>query len=190
VFHTRKGRVLAGLSSLALVAGLGACSAQPGVALQVGDTTYTEADVTQSIDQFDAMFGQEPGRSEFVSALASAHHIQEMGADHGIVVDDATVESQIKAAEEQQSITTVPDDLNHALVDLLRMQITVSDLQSAVSDTSQLTQELAEKQASADVRLNPRYGTLDQDNQIVSSTFGDVVGSGTASGSDSSQSGN
>ena len=183
MFHTRKGRVLAGLSSLALVAGLGACSAQPGVALQVGDTTYTEADVTQSIDQFDTMFGQEPGRSEFVSALASAHHIQEMGADHGIVVDDATVESQIKAAEEQQSITTVPDDLNHALVDLLRMQITVSDLQSAVSDTSQLTQELAEKQASADVRLNPRYGTLDQDNQIV-------VGSGTASGSDSSQSGN
>ena len=191
MFHTRKGRVLAGLSSLALVAGLGACSAQPGVALQVGDTTYTEADITQSIDQFDEMFGQEPGRSEFVAALASAQYIQEMAKDHDIVVDDATVQSQLEAAKQQQSITALPDNLNHALVDLLRMQISVSDLQSKVSDTSQLTKELSEKQSTADVRLNPRYGQLDSANQIISSKFGDVVSAESAqSGADGSGSGN
>ena len=190
MFHTRHGRVLAGLSSLALVSGLGACSAQPGVALQVGDTTYSEADVTQAVDQYDQMFGQDPGRSDFVAALANAHHILEMGTDHGIVVDDATVDTQIEAAKEQQTITDVPDHINHALMDLLRMQLTVSELQAKVSDTQQLSDELAQKQAQADLHVNPRYGTLDENNQIVPMTFGDVVSGGSSAGTDSSQSGN
>lgn len=190
MFHTRRGRALAGLSSLALVAGLGACSAHPGVALKVGDTSYSEADITTSIDQFDAMFGQKVGRSEFVSYLTGAVPIEQMGADHGIVVDDATVEAQIEAAKEQQAITEVPDNLNHAMMDILRMQMTIPKLQDAVTDTSQLTQELAQKQAEADVRINPRYGQVSADNQIVPSTFGDVVVSKSAMGSDPAQSGN
>lgn len=171
----RWGRFLAALSALGLAVGLSACSANPGVALEVGDTTYTEADITTALDQYSEMFGQDAGRQEFVWTLARYATVIPVGDTHGVSVTEQDVTDQLQAAVDQQQIASVPDSLNHALSDLLRAQLVVSGLQSAVPDTQALNDELTQALSSTDVSMNPRYGAYSIDGTPGSVLLGDVV---------------
>lgn len=195
MIRTHLGRALTGLAAAAgLVIGLGACSALPGVALRVGDSTYTEAQVTTTADQVKQMFGSDVTRQNLVWSLIQAKAVEDVGAAHKVVVDDAAVQDQIAAAVKAKSITWAPQDPSPALMDLLRTQIIANQLEGAGIDTATLSKDLATAMAGEQVDMSPRYGAYDPVKGAKAATLGDVVasagmsgtsGSGTTGGSES-----
>ncbi len=187
MIRIRLRRALAGLAAVGAAIGLGACSAQPGVALQVGDASYSEADITTAAAQAKEMFGSDVSREDLVWSLVSASNVVDLGTQHDVTVSDDDVTAVIQQEVTQQYIASAPDNLNPALNEILRAQLVANELQQASgADTTALSQELATVQEAADIRLNPRYGTLDSTNTPTASTIGDVLQSSSATGSSSS----
>jgi len=177
VIGTRWRRLLAGLSAAALVSGLGACSAQPGVALRVGDDTYSEKDITRASEQYAEMTGSTVERYQFVWSLATVPVFLDAAQSMGVTVDDATLDANLKSLVDSQSLTDVPDDMSPALREILRYEFVYSTLQASGVDPTAFNATFDQALADVDVSVNPRYGSSAPSTTTgeLDTTLGDVV---------------
>lgn len=205
MIRSRKTMVAA-LAAAGLALGLGACSAQPGVAARVGGTAISETEVTSAVQQYDAAFGQSVERSQMISGLIQSEFLEKMAKNNGITITDTQVDDALKSLKSQGSITEIPAPLSEGLYALFRGELASSQLSSSGRQTADLSKEYSALIAGTTVELNPRYGTFDATKGITSALVGDVVNdstlsstgstsgggsqSGTESGGTSGQSGN
>lgn len=187
---------LAACAAAGLVLGLGACSAQPGVAAKVGDTTISEAEVTSAIQQYDSAFGQSVERSQMITGLIQSEFLEQMGKNNGITITDSQVDDALKSLKSQGSVTEIPSPLSEGLYDLFRGELASTQLSNSGRENDDLNSEYTKLIADTPVTLSPRYGTFDASAGITSALVGDVVDDSTLSattsqsGDDSGQSGN
>lgn len=201
MIRSRK-RALTALAAAGLALGLGACSAQPGVAAKVGGTTFSEAEVTSAIEQYDATFGQTVERSQMISGLIQSAFLEQMGNNNDITITDSQVDDALESLKSQGTITEIPSPLSEGLYDLFRGELASTQLSNTGRDNDDLNAEYTQLIADTPVTLNPRYGTFDASEGITTSLPADVVddstleasttdtGDGSESGGTSDQSGN
>lgn len=174
MIRSRK-RVLAALTAAGLALGLGACSAQPGVAAKVGDTTISEAEVTAAIEQYDSAFGQSVDRSKMISGLIQSSFLEKMAQNNDITITDSQVDDALKSLKSQGSITEIPAPLSQGLYDLFRGELASTQLSNTGRANDDLSAEYTKLIADTPVTLNPRYGTFSASAGITSALVGDVV---------------
>ncbi len=174
MIRSRK-RVLAALTAAGLALGLGACSAQPGVAAKVGDTTISEAEVTSAIEQYDSAFGQSVDRSKMISGLIQSSFLEKMAENNDITITDSQVDDALKSLKSQGSITEIPAPLSQGLYDLFRGELASTQLSNTGRANDDLSAEYTKLIADTPVTLNPRYGTFSASAGITSTLVGDVV---------------
>ncbi len=174
MIRSRK-RVLAALTAAGLALGLGACSAQPGVAAKVGDTTISEAEVTSAIEQYDSAFGQSVDRSKMISGLIQSSFLEKMAQNNDITITDSQVDDALKSLKSQGSITEIPAPLSQGLYDLFRGELASTQLSNTGRANDDLSAEYTKLIADTPVTLNPRYGTFSASAGITSTLVGDVV---------------
>lgn len=174
MIRSRK-RVLAALTAAGLALGLGACSAQPGVAAKVGDTTISEAEVTSAIEQYDSAFGQSVDRSKMISGLIQSAFLEKMAENNDITITDSQVDDALKSLKSQGSITEIPAPLSQGLYDLFRGELASTQLSNTGRANDDLSAEYTKLIADTPVTLNPRYGTFSASAGITSTLVGDVV---------------
>ncbi|WP_231205433.1 hypothetical protein [Schaalia sp. lx-260] len=173
----KKACVVAGLAVAAV--GMSACSAQPGVAVSVGDVVYTQAQVEEGVRQYAEMMGKRPQADRLVQALPAWAVGIALGQSQGVALDDTQVREQLGVLKESNNIQAIPENPGKVVSDLVRYSYVQQQL-AAVSQDSQKAAQLLDTfkdlQAHMPVSVNPRYGSVDmQTGNPIKPLFGDVV---------------
>lgn len=155
-------RLAAGATGLALVLGLSACSAQPGVALNVNGVTYTEDEVSQAADQISELSGQTFPLAGVAYMLAQEPALREVANANGIDFSEADARKAMASVEEQ---TGVP--VSDAAVTVVRANQLYYLLSQSLNPEVAIAM-IQESMADMDIEYNPRYGELGADNGIFS----------------------
>lgn len=179
--RTTVARVVAGVG-MAVVAltGLGACSAQPGVAVRVGDHTYTEAQIDKVYDEIAASTGQELRRDQLVWALAGLPSVRAAATELGIDHSDAAVTELLDAQIAAGNIRKPAEGFSPQTREAITYLVIASQFRTGGFSQEQAARAAeAEKKAleQAPPEVNPRYGKglrgAGSTDALV--TFGDVV---------------
>lgn len=178
MIRTRLGRLLAGLSAAALVTGLGACSAQPGTALSVGGTTYSEKDITEAAAQYTQMTGSDSiPRYQYVWSLATIPVFLATASSMGVTIDDATLDADLQQLNDGQTLKEIPDTINPALREILRYEFVYNALQTSGVDATAFNAAYDQTLQAMPVSVNPRYGSSAPSSSTgqLDTALGDVV---------------
>ncbi len=166
----KRSALIAGAVALGL--GLSACSGgngSPGVAAYVNGTEVSENQVTDSIKDWALLTGEEVSRADMAMSIAQAEVVLPISLEAGLV-DDAQVDEVILGFAEASGSDKVPD-LTPTTRDLLAYFVSIQNLQM-VNDQSVFEAVLAEME-TAQLRLNPRYGTIENSTYLPPSPLAD-----------------
>mgnify|MGYP001719121307 CR=1 FL=1 len=202
MFSVKSAAMVAAASVAAL--GLGACTAQPGTALSVNGVKYSEAQITEGVQDYAALTGTTLDRSTVVRMLPDALKFTELANDLGLKVSDADVQSYLDQLVTAGKVKKPADGLGTVMTEILRYTVISSELNSLDQDQiSAAGDEFKKISADQVVDINPRYGTVTATGTTVLPMFGDVVDattlaaqqsgstdSGQSGSSESGQSGN
>lgn len=168
----------AALSAAALIGmfGLGACTAQPGTAVNVNGVAYTETDITRGVEDYATLTGQTLDRSTVVRMVPDALKFTELAQELGLEANDEDVQAYLDGLIASGQVVAPKDGVGKVLTEILRY--TIIEQQMGVLDTQTLMdaqQHFQEISASQRVEMNPRYGTALPDGRAALPKFGDVV---------------
>ncbi|MDO5719506.1 MAG: hypothetical protein Q4P05_02095 [Actinomycetaceae bacterium] len=159
--HPLIKRLAAGISALAIVTGLSACSAQPGTALSVDGKVYSEDEVSAASQELSEMFQTPYTSVDIINMLIPSQSAISVAKKHNIEMSDEDVRkamaTQIEDGAEEMSDTSV---------DVLRSSWMIGTLQQTL-DPETATNELLEALNNSDIDLNPRYGGLSKENLMT-----------------------
>lgn len=177
--RTPKTVALALAASLAL--GLSACSAQPGTALEVDGVGYSTTELEAGATQLTEMMGQEVSATALVAALVQVRLIEELSDEVDIKVGEKDIADFVASGVESKKIPTAPDGpLTRVASDYFGMLVRTNQLNSLQGDEQRLQQvndAYTKIRDNVRIAVNPRFSGVDQSNQVVQRTFGDVVSS-------------
>ncbi len=202
MFSVKSAAMVAAASVAAL--GLGACTAQPGTALSVNGVKYSEAQITEGVQDYAALTGTTLDRSTVVRMLPDALKFTVLANDLGLKASDADVQSYLDQLVTAGKVKKPADGLGTVMTEILRYTVISSELNSLDQDQiSAAGDEFKKISADQVVDVNPRYGTVTATGTTVLPMFGDVVDattlaaqqsgstdSGQSGSSESGQSGN
>lgn len=160
-------RIAVGLSAVALATSLGACSAQPGVALVVDGSTYTEDQVSQATNEVSSVLGQPIKNHDITTVLALADSYIEVGKAHNIEVSDQDVRNFYAKRSEETGRLSDP------AVKVLRVSQIFQELSTSVP-SDEIGTQIGQLQADRDIEMNPRYGTVDPKGMISAPSLSGV----------------
>ncbi|WP_175954849.1 hypothetical protein [Schaalia sp. Marseille-Q2122] len=176
----RKARIATWTAGLAALFTLSACAGNPGIALSVGDTVYSNDDIAEGVAQISEMAGHPVDPPLLVNSMSRAAIITELAKQNGITVADSEVVEFLKGQVEKGEFVTVPEgELATVTRDYLRLQMVSDKLGAVITDPAQAeaANELyADLLQNTPIEVNPRYGAFDLGLNLVPLTFGDVVG--------------
>lgn len=179
----RKARITTWAVGLAAVFTLSACAGTPGTAMSVGDTTYSNADISAGVTQISEMAGRPVDAPLLVGAMSRAVLITELAKHNDITVDDSKITEFIAEQVAQGTLVTAPSgELSAVTRDFIRLQMITNELSTAITDPAKIEEvnaQYAELVHNTPVEVNPRYGTFDADRNLVPVTFADVVSAHT-----------
>lgn len=161
-------RIVVGAGTVLATVALAACSAQPGVALNIDGTTYTEDEVSEAARQLSQISGQQFPTAGVVYVLAQGEAVREVANQHGVEFSDEDARNALA------SVQSPGEPANAAAVGVVRINQLLVLLQGKV-DQQVLAQEVAEVQKGKDIELNPRYGALDENNAVYAPNLQGVV---------------
>lgn len=170
----RVARTLLPLVAGALV--LGGCAAKPGTAGVVNGERVTENEVSDAAREYVELTGQATDRSVVLNTLMAAEVLPDIAAEHGYAISDG----EVTAAYDEQAVTlggeASADGYSAAFIDLGRYIFLFSQIQSS-PDGEQVVAEFTEAMADADITVNPRYGSPDEQGVIQPAERDWIVGS-------------
>lgn len=181
MFSVKKAAMAAAV--VAAVGGLGACSAHPGAAVIVNGVAYSEADITEGVEQYAELTGNLLERPTFVNAMPDTVSKIALGNELGLEVSDADIDAYVQTLVDAGRIVAPEEELGTVMRDIFRQTIMTAQLNeldaSAASTVSQVYEQIL---ASQSVVINPRYGTVDaMTGANLLPLFGDVVDSASIS---------
>ncbi|QWW19150.1 hypothetical protein I6B53_08570 [Schaalia sp. 19OD2882] len=182
--RTTVTKAVAGVAIAASLLGLGACSAQPGGALRVGEEVFTEAQIDTAMRELGRATGQEDDRLALILQLAEAPARQKQAEAVGITVTEQQIRDLTdKAVEAGHWKEPLPTDVSQTTLLLLEDSLRASLLDQTPMTAEQSAKGAAARQAFMEenpVAINPRYGN---DPRVANGAglghakpiFGDVV---------------
>lgn len=145
-------------ASIALAATLvTGCSPQAGVAATVNGDTVTTAEVDQAME-LGPFFAEQPAPANLVASLIQAPVIIDAAGDAGIGVSEGDAAAFLDSIE--ADAIKVEGEYPEAVVELVRANIITQELQMS-PDAQNIIEEVNRVMESADIELNPRYGSWD-----------------------------
>lgn len=175
----RKARIVTWAAGLTAVFTLSACAGNPGTAMSVGNTSYSNADVAAGVAQISEMAGRPVDTPVLVGAMSRAVLITELAKQNDITVDDSTISDFIAEQVAQGTLAAVPSgELSTVTRDFIRLQMITNELSTSITDPAKIEEvnaQYAELVQNTPVEVNPRYGTFDAERNLVPVTFADVV---------------
>ena len=170
-------RIIAAAAAVALGLGLSACSTgtgSPGAAAYVGDSEVSEIAVTSAIKDWQLLTGEETPRADMVLALAQASVVLPIGEKAGLVsaaeVDEVITEL-FAATSGADGVKTV--EVAQPARDLVGYFIAMQNLQMGAA-SEEVYAEMLLAMEDAEVRVNPRYGAIEDGAFVPAGPLGDA----------------
>jgi hypothetical protein len=141
---------------------LGGCSAQPGAAGVIDGRTISTDTVEQTVREVEPVLnGAEP--ANVLGSLLLAPYYIEAAEENGVGI--STEETRGMLDEAAASLGVPATDWSRSSIDLVRFFLAAQNLQTL---DPAITAAVQEELAAADIEVNPRYGTFDEETgQIV-----------------------
>lgn len=156
---------------------LAGCGTQlAGSAAVAGDERLTDAQVSDQIDEIDALYAANPETQRLsdtqltqasISWWLNAQVLQQFGAENDLVVTEAQIDEVLGAAEQRDEISmgagVAPSQLESAARALVTYQVAFEALAASGASqeevAAQLAAELELTAKDLDVSVNPRFGS-------------------------------
>jgi hypothetical protein len=163
-------RVVPVLGALVVAGALAACSGgQPGAAAVVGDRAVATSDVETATRELAAVYGEgAPSSTVVLISLVQSPFVAAAAEDAGAAVSEQQARDGLAADAEAAGVPA--DDFSAAAVDVVRTSLTVQALADSPA-AAQAQAAIAEDLSAQDLRLNPRFGTVDADGAITTTDY-------------------
>lgn len=162
-------RVVAGATGIVAVFALAACSAQPGVAVSVNGKTYTEDDVSQAAEELSLLTGNATSAANVAYVLTLEGPLAELSEASGIEFSEEDARKALAPVEVMRG-----EPASDAAVATIRASQLFQLLQTT-ADPNLVSQQLAAAMSSQDLQINPRYGSIGEDNAVYAPVLAGVL---------------
>lgn len=181
MFSVKKAAVAAAV--VTVVGGLGACSAHPGAAVIVNGVAYSEADITEGVEQYAELTGNRLERPTFANAIPGVVNQIDLARELGLDISDEAVDAYVQTLVDAGRIVAPEEELGTVMRDIFRQTIAVSQFNELGASAAPAISEAYEQiLANQSVVINPRYGTVDPTTGAnLLPLFADVVDSASLS---------
>lgn len=150
------------VAAIALGASLAGCQGgNPGAAAFVNGGEITEMQVTQAVKDWESLTGQAVGRADMALALTQGRAYRDAAAELGISYDPTEMDARIDELLQSVQLPLTTADLSDAGRQVLGLTVIMADVQE-----QGLEQDLLVLAEQAEIKVNPRYGSL-VDGQFV-----------------------
>jgi hypothetical protein len=158
------------LGALVVTGALAACSGgQPGAAAVVGDRAVATSDVETATRELAAVYGEgAPSSTVVLISLVQSPFVAAAAEDAGAAVSEQQARDGLAADAEAAGVPA--GDFSAAAVDVVRTSLTVQALADSPA-AAQAQAAIAEDLSAQDLRLNPRFGTVDADGAITTTDY-------------------
>lgn len=149
-------RVAAVSAVVVLSLGVGGCgktSGNPGAAAIVGDNQISETLVTDAINDWQEMTGQDVARANMVVVLSQGMAYADAAEELGLDISDETLDSAVDEMLAAEGFDMTAADLSDGGKWILRPSALVMQ-----ADQMGVAQDFADLAVAVPVKLNPRYG--------------------------------
>jgi hypothetical protein len=152
------------LVALTTTAGLAGCAGQPGAAAVVDGTAIPTSDVSAALDELEPWF-QGVTTTNVLAVLVQEPTIVELAAEKGVGVSDEDAEALLDQVVQQkvQGATATFTDPSLAVA---RYSIAYTNLQG-LPESDGIGEEIDARLRALDVEVNPRFGSLEDGNQVA-----------------------
>ncbi len=167
-------RITGVAAAIAIGIGVAGCSgtgAAPGTAAVVNGVTITERDVTVAVDEWAKITGQSVSRDQMVMGLVPAQTYIDAAAEAGVEVPDEEIDGLLAQTAGGMDGTLTVADLSPSTVSVLRSSLAIQALSQGGSEEGIMM--LMEASDSMVVKVNPRYGFIEDGQLVPPSTIGD-----------------
>ena len=166
---SRRIRALGAL--LATAALLAGCAQAPGIAAVVNGERITENDVADASATFEALLGSAPNVSAVLDALVKEKVVVPVAADFDLEASDAEVIAYFNDYVASQGGEPLAEDqFSEAGLAAGRYLVLMGDTQ-AHADVLTISDQMIVAFRDADITVNPRHGSYDQDGLLTTTTF-------------------
>lgn len=168
---TTRGRVLTTLGTVGLVAGLAACTGQPGAAAVVDGRAIPVSDVQDAATEL-APFFQGVTPSAMVAVL-----VQEPVLRHFLESQNAGVSDDQADAALTQLVAQAKGDKDQQFSDASREVVRYTLEYTALKDLSSTVDitPFTDAITDLDLQVSPRFGSVDDGNAITDTTYPWIV---------------
>ncbi len=155
---------------------LGGCASSvgsPGEALQVGDVTYSENDLTAFVDDYSLLAGEMIPRSVAAQELVATTVFSQSAGEELVSMDET------RALLEELVLPSVPeqvdvDDLSDVTLEYFQGLWTLEAVTEQAGEQAAF-EAFQERLANTDVTLNPRYGEIVDGSYLPPGLLGDQL---------------
>jgi len=155
------------LVALTTTAGLAGCAGQPGAAAVVDGTAIPTADVSAALDELAPWF-QGVTTTNVLAVLVQEPTVVELAEEKGVGVSDEEAEALL-AQVVQQKVAGATATFTEPAMAVARYSIAITNLQG-LPDGEAVGEEIDARLRDLDVEVNPRFGSLEDGNQIGAPT--------------------
>ncbi|MFC4554043.1 hypothetical protein [Georgenia faecalis] len=160
----RGARALVGLT---LAGGLlAACSAHPGAAAVVDGEEISENFLADAVRDFEVVTGQPTSAAAMISTLAITPTMLDAAAEFGIGASEEEATALLDAQIETVGGTPPADGYAQGVIEIAQMTLVDQQIQFS-EDGMAIGERIAERIAETDIELNPRYGEITADGNVV-----------------------
>lgn len=167
VHGTARKRAMVGALVASAAALLTACAGQPGAAAVVDGTSIPASDLQTALDELEP-YVQGASPSAVLGVLVVEPTVVQMAADAGVAASDADAQAFLDQVVQQSTPDEHPT-FGPASLAIARYFVAFTNL-SNLSSQEEVTADITKKVADLDVEVNPRFGTLGEDNKITDPT--------------------
>ncbi|MFS0700413.1 hypothetical protein AB6N24_10610 [Cellulomonas sp. 179-A 4D5 NHS] len=156
----RTGAVL----GLVAAAALTGCAGQPGAAAVVDGRVIPVEDVHTAVEQL-APFFEGATSQNVLAVLVQEPTIRAFAQEHGVAVSDQAARAQLTDAAAQLEVATT-EEFGEPAVAVSRYLLVWEQL-TALPDAQTLVPDLQLELGELDVEVSPRFGAVDESNELV-----------------------
>lgn len=160
----RSGMRVAVVAALAATGLLTGCTGEPGAAAVVDGRTIPVADVHAAVEQLAPLF-QGASPENVLAVLVQEPTIRAFAREQGVAVSDQAAREQLADAAAQLE-TEPAQEYGEPALAVSRYLLVWEEL-TGLPDAQTVLPELQAQLGELDVEVSPRFGAVDEGNEIV-----------------------
>ena len=158
-----RARAAGVLVALATTAGLAGCTGQPGAAAVVDGTAIATSDVEAALTELEPWF-QGVTTTNVLAVLVQEPTVVALAEEKGVGVSDEDAQALLDQVV-QQKVADATATFTEPSLAVARYSIAYSNLQD-LPEADAIGDEIDTRLRALDIEVNPRFGSLEDGNQI------------------------